>query len=542
MRYITLSLLFAISNAVAQSNSPAPNAAPLTGTHFPNISDFPTLGQLGYNFALITLSPSQSSTWKTALDAAQAAGIKLIVGGYPPPYTYSNGSWTITSQGQQMLTYLQSRSSLILAVYVFNEPYSTNPISGAVTPCGYYSASDLRALRTSIQTFWPGVKIYQDLGFPSDWAPGSAYTSENTCVGTKYADQTNIADYVGIWYYPFTGTGYNRSAGVSALTMETNFVVNSMAPAVPVTLNQAYACSPSNCGGTGLVLPTPAQLFDWNCAMRSLPFGAIDWYPWRKFSAYSQAIADVPSLWPLTTAASCNSGMGSAVGLSSASGQPFVAPDSFVSLYGAGLAGGPQAASVEPLPFTLFGVNLGITDSGGNQLTAPLSYVAPTLINFVMPPNTAPGQVAISVNNGLGSTQLGTAIVQNIAPSLFSADGSGSGVALASVLGVSGSQQTVTAAYLCAGTTCSPTPVDLSAASSVYLIFYGTGIRHYANQVLCSIKGISVPVQYAGPQATYQGLDQINVGPITGLSGSGSVNVFLNVDGQFSNTLTVAFK
>jgi uncharacterized protein (TIGR03437 family) len=514
----------------------------LTGTHFANTSDFPNLGRLGYDFALIGLDPSQKSTWAPALDAAQTSGIRLIVDLSPPPFTENAGVWTISNAGLQLLNYLQSRSSLILALYAFNEPYSTNPATNAVTPCGYYSAADLRSLRSTIQSVWPGVKIYQDLGAPSDWTPGSAYVAQNPCVGNKYADQTGVADYVGIWYYPFTGAGYDRATGISALTSEARFVLNSMQPALPVSLDQAYACA--TCTDTGLVMPTAAQLLDWNCATRSIPFGAISWYPWQKFSSYTEAIADVPSLWPLTTAAACDAGMGAdAVGVSSASGQPFVAPDSFVSLYGANLTAATQPAEVEPLQVSLSGVSLEITDPAGNQLAGLLSYVSPSLINFVMPSNTAPGQAAISVNNGSGSTLLGTSIVQNVAPSLFSADASGTGVAAAVALGVSGNQQTVIPAFQCSGPTCSALPIDLSAADSVYLILYGTGVRHHANPVVCSINGTSVPVQYAGAQTTYQGLDQINVGPLpASLAGSGNVTVALTVDGIAANAVTVDFR
>jgi uncharacterized protein (TIGR03437 family) len=147
------------------------------------------------------------------------------------------------------------------------------------------------------------------------------------------------------------------------------------------------------------------------------------------------------------------------------------------------------------------------------------------------------------VNNGSGSTLLGTSIVQNVAPSLFSADASGTGVAAAVALGVSGNQQTVIPAFQCSGPTCSALPIDLSAADSVYLILYGTGVRHHANPVVCSINGTSVPVQYAGAQTTYQGLDQINVGPLpASLAGSGNVTVALTVDGIAANAVTVDFR
>src|SRR5215469_2744123 len=232
MRHLT-KLLLSLSIAAAQSNPP------LTGTHFPAIADFPVLAQLGYDFALITLDPTQPNTWKTALDAAQSAGIKLIVGAYPLPFTYNGGSWSISQQGQQFLGYLQSRSNLILAIYVFNEPYGSNPYTGVTTPCGNFSAADLRALRSTIQSYWAGAKIYQDIGSPAEWAPSGSYAANNPCVGIKYADQTNMADYVGIWYYPFTGNGYQNSAGIADLTAEARFVVSSMQPAVPVSLNQS---------------------------------------------------------------------------------------------------------------------------------------------------------------------------------------------------------------------------------------------------------------------------------------------------------------
>jgi uncharacterized protein (TIGR03437 family) len=534
MRSLSI-FLFAAAMAAAQS-------APLTGTHFPNLSDFPTLSNLGYDFAVITLNPSQSSSWAPALDAAQAAGLKLIVGGYPAPYTESNGVWTITTRGTQLLTYLKSRSDLILAIYVFNEPYSTNPATSAVTPCGYYSASDLRALRTTLQAFWPGVKIYHDLGFPSDWAPGSAYTAETPCVGNKYADQTGIADYAGIWYYPFTGTGYDRAAGLAALSMEASFVINSMKPALPITLNQAYACS--DCTDDGLVFPTASQLLDWNCATRALPFAAVDWYPWRKFASYTEAIADVPSLWPFTTSGACTSGSGSdAVGLSAADGAPFVAPGSFVSLYGSNLAAAPQPATSEPLPPTLGGVTLQIVDSAGNRQTAPLSYVSPGLINFVLPQTTALGQAAVSIQTGTGSTLSGTALVRNVAPALFSADGSGTGIAAAVGLRVAPSgAQSIVPLYTCAGSGCTLLPIDLTPAGDFYVILYGTGIQNHTTPVTATLNSISVPVPYAGPSVVYQGVDQINLGPFSHFSVSGTLTLILSADGQTTNPLVIGFK
>lgn len=521
--------------AAAQSTTPV-----LTGTHFASISDFPNLGRLGYNFAVYTLDPSQQSSWAPALDAAQAAGIQLIVGPYPSPFSESSsGAWSVTSAGLQLLNYLQTRSSLVLALYVFNEPYSTNPATNAVTPCGYYSASDLRSLRTFIQSYWPGVKIYQDLGAPSDWAPGSAYTEQTPCVGNKYADQTGVADYVGVWYYPFTSAGYNRAAGLAALTTEANFVIHSMQPAVPVSLNQAYACAV--CTSPGLVYPTPAQVLDWNCAIRALPFAAVDWYPWEKFSSYTEAMADTPGDWPLTTAASCNPGMGSgAVALSGASGLPFVAPGSFVSVYGSNFAATAEPAPSPDFPLSLGGVSLQIEDSRGATSIAPIAYVSSTQVNFVMPSTVAPGQVAVALSTGSNSIA-GTALVSNVAPALFSADGTGTGAAAATAVSISGNQQTPVTVYQC-GATCATVPINLGGPP-VYLTLYGTGIRNTMTSVSVAINGIAIPVLYAGPQGSYEGLDQINLGPLpASLRGRGQSSIALTVDGIAANSVAVNFR
>jgi uncharacterized protein (TIGR03437 family) len=54
-----------------------------------------------------------------------------------------------------------------------------------------------------------------------------------------------------------------------------------------------------------------------------------------------------------------------------------------------------------------------------------------------------------------------------------------------------------------------------------------------------TINGISVPVQYAGPTPGFAGLDQVNVGLLLSLQGSGESKVVLTVDGQTSNTVTL---
>jgi uncharacterized protein (TIGR03437 family) len=57
--------------------------------------------------------------------------------------------------------------------------------------------------------------------------------------------------------------------------------------------------------------------------------------------------------------------------------------------------------------------------------------------------------------------------------------------------------------------------------------------------VSVTINSVSVPVQFAGPQPSFAGLDQVNVLLTLNLRGAGEVPVVLTVDGQSSNTVTV---
>ena len=84
-------------------------------------------------------------------------------------------------------------------------------------------------------------------------------------------------------------------------------------------------------------------------------------------------------------------------------------------------------------------------------------------------------------------------------------------------------------------------PINLGIDTPTSLSLFGTGIRNRTAQdkVSVTIHGISVPVQFAGPQGGYVGLDQVNVSlPLT-LRGSGETDLALTVDGVAANTVRV---
>lgn len=209
------------------------------------------------------------------------------------------------------------------------------------------------------------------------------------------------------------------------------------------------------------------------------------------------------------------------------------APDEFVTLFGYQLADGTAQA---PAPFatSLGGVTVTVTDSVGVTRAALLSYVSPVQINFVVPDGTALGSGSVTINrDGVNLLPIPVS-VGAVSPGLLTADGSGRGPALAQVVRVNadGSQTLDDAA-----------PGILFGAGPVYLILYGTGIRHRSDpaRIVCYINGVDLPVDYAGTQPQYPGLDQVNVRLPASLSGAGQVNATLTVDGIVSNAVTLTF-
>jgi uncharacterized protein (TIGR03437 family) len=229
---------------------------------------------------------------------------------------------------------------------------------------------------------------------------------------------------------------------------------------------------------------------------------------------------------------------------SSAAPNGAVTPDSIASLYGTNLAGTTQIAGVQPPPLSLGAIALVVTDSAGVQRNAPLMYVSSTQINFVVPAGTAPGPAVFTVMNGSPTPPTAVATIQPVAPTLFSMSGDGKGVAAASAIRMqiaNPSLQSAVPVFVCSASGCVSTPLALGVDTPILLSLYGTGIRNRSSlsNMALTINEISTPVQYAGPQPTFEGLDQINVFlPLT-LRGAGEVNVVLTVDGQTANVVTI---
>ena len=238
--------------------------------------------------------------------------------------------------------------------------------------------------------------------------------------------------------------------------------------------------------------------------------------------------------------------------VSSASGAHLAAPASLVSIYGSGLAGSTLAAPSLSLPVSLGGTSVTITYSDNSQDVLQLYYVSPAQINAVMPAGAKTGAATYTVF-APGGTQFGNITIAPLAPAIFSANESGTGVAWAQFVSAN---LAFSNAFQCPSGgpgTCIPLPWNVSAPGS-YLVLYGTGL-HTANtsDVTVTIGGQSTgstasggPVlTYVGPSA-YQGEDQINILLPTYTTNPGLVPVTIMVTEPgtktvvYSNTVTVS--
>jgi uncharacterized protein (TIGR03437 family) len=226
---------------------------------------------------------------------------------------------------------------------------------------------------------------------------------------------------------------------------------------------------------------------------------------------------------------------------SAASGGVAEAVGGIVSIYGSNLAGATASAGAGTPPQSLGGVSVTVRDSAEVSWPAGMYYASPTQLNIVLPAGMAPGTAGLTIHStGLADLTV-SANVGNVAPALFSADGTGTGVAAAIGLRVTPAGQSSFNVFSCNGTTCTAIPINLGVDTPTYLSLYGTGIRNRSSlpNVSCTVGGVSVPVSYAGVQPQYAGLDQVNIGLTLSLRGKGDADVICTVDGVQSNAVRV---
>jgi uncharacterized protein (TIGR03437 family) len=170
---------------------------------------------------------------------------------------------------------------------------------------------------------------------------------------------------------------------------------------------------------------------------------------------------------------------------------PTISPGAIASIFGSDLASATVAATALPLPYGLEGTTV---DVGGEP--APLYFVSPAQINFVVPP-TAKGNTIAITREGRVATGVAAQITLN-SEGLFTLGSTSSAAALHAD-----------------GTVISPqNPARLGETIELYGT--GKGIRNPAILApeflpVVQVGGVMAQVQYYGPAAIYPGLDQLNI-------------------------------
>ncbi len=240
---------------------------------------------------------------------------------------------------------------------------------------------------------------------------------------------------------------------------------------------------------------------------------------------------------------------GTVASVSSASYGAKLAPNAYAVAYGSNFTPTFAIATQLPLPTTLGGVTVQVTDSGGVTRAAALYYVAPptpgvansSAVCFLVPDGTAPGLATVTIGTASGS-----ALTDTVAPGFYSANASGQGVAaaLAAIYNPDGTvgPQPV---FQCATTGCVAAPMDTGGGNGTLIVsLYGTGLRGLsaARNFAATIGGVPSTVQYLGPVGGNPGLDQVNLVVPKTLAGTGEVPVVVTVDGLTANAITIALK
>ena len=206
-----------------------------------------------------------------------------------------------------------------------------------------------------------------------------------------------------------------------------------------------------------------------------------------------------------------------------------------------------DADAVLPLGTQLGGASVDVTDSQG--VTRPCLMLAARVetdvssaqLNFIIAAGTATGPAMLTVRRASGGSHSITIHVVEVAPGIFTANSSGSGVPAANALRFVDGQLTDTS--LVFDVTAFPfqaTPIDLGPANhQVFLSLFATGIRN-GSTVEVTIDGAGMTTIF-GPAASseFEGLDQLNVLLERVLIGRGLVQVVVTVDGLVANVVEI---
>jgi uncharacterized protein (TIGR03437 family) len=218
-----------------------------------------------------------------------------------------------------------------------------------------------------------------------------------------------------------------------------------------------------------------------------------------------------------------------------------LASETITAAFGAGLSQNVAVATTVPLPTELDNTQVIVRDAFNIERAAPLFFVSPAQINYLIPQGVFPGAATVTVRRNGSDVAQGTITIETTAPALFAANANGQGVAAAVVLRVRDGQQLYEAVSRPEGGSQVPIPIDLGPETDqVYLLLFGTGFRNSISGVSVTVGGTNVLVPGYAAVAGFAGLDQCNIGPLPrSLASRGNMNIVLTAGTKTANVVTV---
>ncbi len=225
-------------------------------------------------------------------------------------------------------------------------------------------------------------------------------------------------------------------------------------------------------------------------------------------------------------------------------GAKTIAPGSLAIAYSKDLAQGTPGATALPLPTSFGGTTVSLVDSAGKQWQAPLIYVSAAQVNFLLPAGVATGTAQFTITSGTGTKSTATVPIAAVAPGLFTLNAANLVAATALRVSADETQRSQQVYSVNAAGAVVANPIDLGSDSDqVYLTLFGTGLQAAGTSgVKATVGPKDVPVQYAGPQGSFAGLDQVNVVLPHSLAGSGDVTVQLSAAGLAANAVRLTIQ
>lgn len=188
----------------------------------------------------------------------------------------------------------------------------------------------------------------------------------------------------------------------------------------------------------------------------------------------------------------------------------------------------------------------------GVQYSCPILFVSPEQINFILPnipqaivlgQNAVPA--VIDLLDASGPIREEGITLKPASPSLFSANGTGEGVAAAALtrIRVDGTMSEEPVAQF------DPVKKELVAipieftddTQRLILSLFGTGLGA-ATDVQVTIAETNISVLFVGPQKELESLERLDLDLPRTLIGAGDVSIAVTVDGVKANIVTIRFR